>query len=121
MSVTISARARAESLPHRCFRLFVIEGPDTGKRFRLDGAQPSRLLLGQSPACEIRLTDRQVSRRHAALDLCGLRVRLNDLGSTNGTFVDGVAIVDAFLRGGEVVRLGATALRVAVPLEQRRR
>lgn len=98
--------------PSLLFDLFVIEGPDTGKTFRLDGTQPSRLLVGQSPACEIRLTDRQVSRRHAALDLCGRRIRLNDLGSTNGTFVDGVAVMDAFLRGGEVVRLGATALRV---------
>jgi two-component system, NtrC family, response regulator HydG len=111
------AKTRVAS-PSLLFDLLVIEGPDAGKRFRLDGTQPSRLLLGQSPACEIRLTDRQVSRRHAALDLCGIRVRLNDLGSTNGTFVDGVAVVDAFLRGGEIVRLGTTALRVEpVPLE----
>jgi two-component system, NtrC family, response regulator HydG len=94
------------------YSLVVIEGPDTNATFLLDGTQPSRVLVGQSPACELRLTDRQVSRRHAALELAGRRLRLTDLGSTNGTFVDGVSVLDGHLRGGEVVRLGATALRV---------
>ncbi len=98
------------TLPSAHFELAVIEGPDAGRSFRLDGS--SRLLVGQSPACEVRLADRQVSRRHVALDLQGRRVRITDLGSTNGTFVDGVAVIDAFLRGGEIVRVGATALRV---------
>ncbi|NUO49646.1 MAG: sigma 54-dependent Fis family transcriptional regulator, partial [Polyangiaceae bacterium] len=95
------------------------EGPDVGKTVRIDGTQPSRLLVGQGPACDIRLTDRRVSRRHAALDLAGSRVRVVDLGSTNGTFIDGVAVVDAFLRGGETLRLGSTAIRVE-PVESAR-
>lgn len=94
------------------FLLLVIEGPDTGKSYVIDGSLPSRVLVGQSPVCEVRLTDRQVSRRHAALDLVGRRLRLTDLQSTNGTFADGIAVNDGFLAGGEIVRLGATALRV---------
>jgi DNA-binding NtrC family response regulator len=39
-------------------------------------------------------------------------LRLTDLGSTNGTFVDGVRVFDAELRGGETVRVGETLLRV---------
>ena len=46
------------------------------------------------------------------MELVGRRIRIRDHDSTNGTFVDGVAIVDAYLRGGEVVRMGSTALRV---------
>jgi two-component system, NtrC family, response regulator HydG len=97
---------------HEGFLLLVIEGPDTGKSFAIDGSAPSRVLVGQSPVCELRLDDRQVSRRHAALDLVGRRLRLTDLQSTNGTFADGIAVNDVFLAGGEIVRLGGTALRV---------
>jgi transcriptional regulator with GAF, ATPase, and Fis domain len=92
-------------------RVRVIEGPDAGKQFVLDPNAPSRILLGTSPACSIRVTDPTVSRRHAALEPVGQRYRLTDLGSTNGTFVDSVAVLDAYLRGGEIVRIGATALQ----------
>ena len=102
----------SEAALSSAFLLNVIEGPDNGQSFTLDASQPTRTLIGQSPACEIRLSDREVSRRHAALELVGRRLRLTDLGSTNGTFVDGVAVVEALLRGDEIVRLGSTALRV---------
>ena len=105
-------KADAEAALNSAFSLNVIEGPDAGQSFTLDATQPTRSLIGQSPACEIRLSDREVSRRHAALELVGRRLRLTDLGSTNGTFVDGVAVVEAFLRGDEIVRLGSTAFRV---------
>lgn len=92
--------------------LEIIGGPDAGRRVALGSLENMRALIGQSPVCEIRLTDREVSRRHAALELGGPRVRITDLGSTNGTMIQGVSIVDAFLDGGAVVRLGSTAFRV---------
>ena len=94
------------------FVLTVVEGPDRGTAFTVAGSHPSRVLVGSGPACEIRLSDREVSRRHVALEPSGRRLRITDVGSTNGTFVDGVAIVEALLRGGEVVRLGSTAIQV---------
>jgi DNA-binding NtrC family response regulator len=107
------ARARYEpaSDANASFLLRVTEGPDAGQEFVLDGAE-GPALLGQSPSCSIRLTDREVSRRHVALDIEGRRLRIVDQQSTNGTFVDGVAIVDAFLSGGELVRVGVSALTV---------
>jgi DNA-binding NtrC family response regulator len=95
------------------FVLEVTEGPDKGLRFVVDAGRPPRLLVGGSPACDLKLADPQVSRRHAALELRDGALLLGDLGSTNGTSVNGVAIGEAFLRGGEVVRLGATAIRVS--------
>lgn len=77
--------------------------------------------MGQSPACDIRLSDPQVSRRHAGLDMEEHGVRLVDLGSTNGTWVNGLRIADVVLAGGETIHLGETVLqveslqRVAVP------
>ena len=96
----------------RAFTLSVVEGDDQGLRLTLDGSQPSRVLIGTSPACEVRVSDRTVSRRHVALDVVGSRVRVSDLGSKNGTSVDGLSVVDAFLKGGELVRIGSTAFRL---------
>jgi transcriptional regulator with GAF, ATPase, and Fis domain len=94
------------------FVLTVIEGPDQGTSFSVAGSHPSRVLVGSGPACELRLRDREVSRRHIAVEPSGRRLRITDVGSTNGTFVDGVAIVEVFLRGGEIIRLGSTAIQV---------
>jgi len=94
------------------FALTVVEGADSGATLLVAPGRALRVLAGQSPACDLRLTDRTVSRRHAAFELSGARVRVTDLQSTNGTFVQGLAVLDAYLQGGEVVRLGATAIRV---------
>jgi len=99
-------------LPEVTFKLVVVAGPDKGLSFALDGSQPSRVLIGQSPACDFRLTDRAVSRRHVALDIQGANVRLFDLGSSNGTQVNGVRVVEGYLAGGEVVQIGGSSLRL---------
>jgi transcriptional regulator with GAF, ATPase, and Fis domain len=112
LSTLLGTKFDPSPLPEASYALEVIEGPGVGQSFVLDGSQPSRVLVGESPACTIRLGDRQISRRHVALDLVDRRLRITDLGSTNGTFVDGVAVVDAYLRGGEIVRVGSSALRV---------
>jgi two-component system response regulator HydG len=94
------------------FEIRVVQGVDAGKALVLDRSLPSRVLVGTSPTCELRLTDREVSRRHASLEVAGRRLRLLDLDSTNGTFVDRTAIVGAYLHGGELVRMGSTTLGV---------
>src|SRR5262249_29074691 len=63
-------------------------------------------------ACNLRLSDPTVSRRHAGLEMVGQRLRITDFGSKNGTFLDGVAIVEGFARGGEGLRCGSTAMRL---------
>ncbi len=94
------------------YEITVIDGPDTGAKLVLDGTQPPRVLVGSSAACALRLSDREISRRHIAFDTAGPRLRITDLESTNGTFVNDVALVDGYLRGGETVRIGATRLLV---------
>ncbi|APR78230.1 Response regulator of zinc sigma-54-dependent two-component system [Minicystis rosea] len=105
-------RGRVEELPDGTFTVTVIEGPGAGALVELDGSSPSRLLVGTSPACDLQLVDREVSRRHLALEPRGDRLRITDLGSTNGTEVDGVTVLDAWLRGGETIRIGGSRLRV---------
>jgi two-component system, NtrC family, response regulator HydG len=93
------------------FDLAVVEGPDTGLVYALDAGQP-RVLVGKSPSCALRLKDLSISRRHAALDVVGHRVRLIDLDSTNGTTVNGVHVKEAWLAGGETVIMGDTTIGV---------
>ncbi len=94
------------------FLLEVVEGAQRGSSFRIDGTRPLRMLAGQSEACHIRLTDSDVSRRHAALEVVDGRLRISDLRSTNGTYVNGIAIGEAFLVGGETLRFGSAVMHI---------
>jgi DNA-binding NtrC family response regulator len=94
------------------FVITVVEGPDAGLVVSLDATGPTRALLGQSPVCTIRLTDREVSRRHVALTVTDTKLMVLDLGSTNGTTVNGVLVKEASLQGGEAIRVGSSVLSV---------
>ena len=100
------------------FSLTVVDGPDKGATFRIDGAQEMEALVGQSPACQLRLTDPTVSRRHVALEVAGHRLRVRDLGSKNGTFIERVLVVEAFVGGGERMTVGASTLLVSRETKQ---
>jgi two-component system response regulator HydG len=108
----LTARGEPDSSRDISFELRVTEGVDQGQRLLIDASLPARVLVGTSPTCELRLTDREVSRRHASLEIVGRRLRILDLESTNGTFVDHVPVVGAYLEGAEFIRMGATTLRV---------
>ncbi len=96
----------------RPFVVTVVAGPSTALEITLDETSPPSVLIGQSPACAVRLEDPLVSRRHASLEWDGPRLRIRDHDSTNGTFVQGVPVVEAYLHGGEIVQVGDTRLSV---------
>lgn len=100
------------SAPSVGFVIRVTSGPDQGKTTTVDASQPAPVLVGQSASCGLVLGDRMVSRRHLSFEHVGTELRVTDLGSTNGTRVEGVRVADAFVRGGERVELGATSLLV---------
>lgn len=104
-------RPKPQGAAATTFVLAVVEGPDTGLVVTLDASGP-RALLGQSPVCSLRLTDPEVSRRHASLAVTATHLQLIDLGSTNGTTVNGVMIKEASLHGGEAIRVGRTVMQV---------
>jgi len=85
--------------------LLVLSGPQFGELFELS---PGReVVLGRRADADLQLFDDGVSRRHAALTLLEAQARLADLGSANGTFVDGQRITEAVLRDGARFQLGA--------------
>jgi signal transduction histidine kinase/pSer/pThr/pTyr-binding forkhead associated (FHA) protein len=88
--------------------LFVIQGADQGKRFELSGRIVS---LGREGSNTIRLHDSEISRRHAEVRVGDDRVtRLVDLGSANGTFLNGQPVDSTALASGDQLRLGRTVL-----------
>jgi signal transduction histidine kinase len=87
--------------------LFVIQGADQGKRFEL---KSKTLALGRENSNPIRLHDTEVSRRHAEVRQVDDTFRIVDLGSANGTFLNGLQIDQAPLRAGDRLQLGQTVM-----------
>jgi hypothetical protein len=78
----------------------------------LEGAAGGRLVLGRSPGCQLVFDDDTVSRRHAELRFDEGRWMLRDLGSSNGTWVNGRRVMEAEVAPGDEVQLGGCALRL---------
>ncbi len=73
------------------------------------------LTIGRAPDVELVLADPLASRRHARLSTRGGRLVLADLGSTNGTRVNGEAVREAVVGPGDRIEVGATRLEIVVP------
>lgn len=114
LATVVQQRDAGDDQEDVVFTLTITEGPSRGRVCRLDGSMPTRALVGTSPACDIRVEDREASRRHAGLERVGHALKIVDLGSTNGTWVDRVKVLEAELQGGEFVRVGSTIFEVGV-------
>ena len=114
LTTLLTARFDPTPPPDIAFAVEIVEGPDRGATLVVEGNEPSRVMIGSGPACVARLTDREASRRHAAFEIQGGRLRIVDLGSKNGTRVNGIRITDALLEGGETISLGANTATVTV-------
>jgi hypothetical protein len=86
------------------FALRVTKGISNGERFRLEGD----LVVGRAKESEVALTDPSVSRRHASIVLVNGVPMVRDLGSRNGTFVNGERVTSRTLRDGDELRFGNT-------------
>ena len=93
------------------FLLEVLEGPDAGKRFPLT---TGTVFLGRQSECELGLEDIKVSRRHATVAYREGEYFLDDLGSTNGTFVNGRRIGRTKISAGDRVSVGNSVLELRV-------
>jgi hypothetical protein len=78
----------------------------------LEGAVGGRLMLGRSSDCQLIFGDDTVSRCHAELRLVDGRWMLRDLGSSNGTWVNGRRVMEAEVAPGDDVQLGGLAIRI---------
>ena len=86
--------------------LTIVKGPSTGQVFELD---ESDITLGRDPKNSVFLNDMTVSRKHAHIDLTGIAsgyASIEDLGSLNGTWVDGAIVNKALLKDGPTIQIG---------------
>jgi adenylate cyclase len=90
------------------FRLTSTAGDQT---FELhDGAT---LVVGRASASDLPVFDPTISRRHAELTCDGIVIRVRDLGSSNGTFVNGARVTEASVSPGDTIAFGKVPFRVA--------
>jgi hypothetical protein len=86
------------------FQFVMRSGPTPGVTFPLEGDQ---LIIGRDSSNSVAINDAEISRKHSRLSFQGGKYVLEDLGSTNGTFVNGQRLTGpVVLKPGDVVSLG---------------
>jgi len=103
----------------RVFAVPVLRSPDATIEFREPNREARKIQangapihIGRSPDCELVLRDSRVSRRHARLTGRDGVLVLTDLGSTNGTRVNGHRITEVVLGVGDRITIGETVLTI---------
>lgn len=89
------------------YYLEIIEGPDKGQIFTLQNAD---VFIGRHGQCDLVLHDPEVSRRHVKLAPGENGWRVDDLGSTNGSFVNGQRITQQTAAPGDRILIGQSVL-----------
>ena len=123
MSPRVTNQGPTESLEPRAgdrlwlerFSLVVVDGPDRGALAMSPG---QRMIVGTDRTCDFRLGDRAMSRFHCEIALGPDGIAIRDMGSTNGTRVDGVRVVQAYLRRGARLELGRNLVTFEMTAEQ---
>jgi predicted component of type VI protein secretion system len=70
------------------------------------------MLFGRDAECDIRFDSRKISRRHCCLAHVGDQLIVRDLGSTNGIRVNGVRVLEGYLRAGDELTVGSQRYQV---------
>jgi len=91
--------------------LFVVRGKDQGRRFEITRSR--KITIGREKSNLIRLIDDEASRAHAEIVLTDDGINIRDLGSSNGTFVNGERISSQALKRGDQIDIGKTSLLVS--------
>ena len=92
-------------------KLIVTSGKSAGRTIAI---KRNKLLIGRSEECDVRPLSEEVSRRHCAVHVGPAEVWVEDLGSRNGTFVNGAKLTEKTrLKDGDIIRVGALELKVS--------
>src|SRR4051812_21335347 len=93
-------------------RLVLLSEGFTGRTFELKGEKTT---VGRVSDNAFEIPESSVSSHHAEIVLQGNDVLIRDLGSTNGTFINGEQINEAVLKPGQILRFGTVELRLETP------
>ncbi|HEY0882847.1 MAG TPA: sigma 54-interacting transcriptional regulator [Archangium sp.] len=103
----VRAAAASDRFASQEFSLVLVSGPQTGQTFPIGQS----LRIGKAPDNDVVLDHPTVSRNHLNVRRQGDTFVVQDLGSTNGTFIDGAQIKEGFLRAGALLEVGDVQLR----------
>ena len=109
MQVTRVTNAVAARSPVAAAQLRVVDGPDRGLELELP---PVGVVIGTERTCDVVLTDTFVSRRHCSIAPTSAGFTITDLGSRNGTVIDGVAVGKVVAPPGVAFRIGKTLVQL---------
>ncbi len=105
-----SGDTRYRAVPPRAV-LRGVSGPYFGKVVAI----PGRLVIGRGSDCDLVLDEPEMSRRHAMIEVQSGELFLRDLGSANGTFVNGVQVRDAVLYSGDQLAFDRNRFLIEAP------
>jgi diguanylate cyclase (GGDEF)-like protein len=105
-TVVATSLAPAAPVGGKRAQLVVLAGSNVGEMYNLQGA----LLIGRGRDADIRIQGDGISRQHARMKVGPEGVELEDLGSTNGSFVNGERIERAMLQDGDKIQLGTATI-----------
>jgi diguanylate cyclase (GGDEF)-like protein len=108
LTVTSTAPAVPRPIAPSNACLVVIYGDDMGRRIPLS-AEP--LTIGRASKCEVQIDHDSASRQHARITLANANYQIEDLGSTNGTYVNDALVDITMLRDGDQVKVGRTIFK----------
>jgi len=100
---TSSVRVTQEEALLNRHRLVLVSVDNPQQRLRLSKISS---LVGRNPACDIPLDHGSISRQHCLFQITDRGLHLKDLGTTNGTKVNGIAITDAYVNPGDKITMG---------------
>ncbi|MBT6157220.1 MAG: FHA domain-containing protein [Planctomycetaceae bacterium] len=110
--IAISRVAIPEPIREKCLvstaSILIIQGVDQGARFQVEAGGSAG--IGRGAKNEIRILDTEVSRRHATLEYGDGHLAIVDLGSSNGTFVNGQPVRTRQLADGDQIQIGRSIL-----------
>lgn len=93
------------------FVLRGVSGPVFGKMYPITGPT----VIGRAPECAIPVAVDEISRRHVELKPVADGVSVEDLGSANGTYINGQRVQKGFMKGGDELRLDAVRFMLVAP------
>ena len=106
-----SRKEKGSNKQRRVAKLIVIYGAHLGKQYHLN---PKKMLIGRTDRSYIFVDDSSVSREHAFIERKDGRFILEDLKSTNGTFINGECVDVRVLNHGDKIQIGNTVLQFIV-------
>lgn len=109
------SRSAPPPIPEGVVTLTVVEGPHQGREFVF--SEHDTFLVGRSKRAHFQLIakDMYFSRLHFLVEVNPPRVRVTDVNSRNGTWVNNVRVQSVELRDGDLIKAGHTMLRVSLP------